>query len=101
MSRSDLTKTKKLTSLEYYTIIFPVKEIKPEYPVNSIKSLLFDHNENYSLDSAKSWLDMFAERITKDGHSRTQDILLCSFYSNFLESNLNQPNIKCLTKNCN
>ena len=93
MSRSELTKTKKLTLLKYYSNIFPVKESKKEYPANSIKSLLFDHSENYSLEFTKSWLDMFAESTTRDGHSETQDISLCSFYSNFVESNLNQPNI--------
>ena len=33
-----------------------------------------------------------AQKI-KDDHSKTEQISLSSFYSNFLKSNLNQPNI--------
>ena len=88
-----LTKTKKLMLPDYYTNISPLKESEPEYSVNSNKSLLFDRNENYSLDSAKAWLNTLAQSITKDGHSKTQDISLSSFCSKFLESNLSQHNI--------
>ena len=46
----------------YYTNIFPVKGGKPEYPINSKNSLLFNHDANYSLDSAKVWLDTLSQK---------------------------------------
>ena len=38
----------------YYANIFPVKGGKLEYPINSKNSSLFNHDVNYSLDSAKA-----------------------------------------------
>ena len=77
----------------YYTNIFTVKVGKPEYPINSKYSFLFNHDANYSLDSAKAWLDTFTQKATKNDNSETQDIPFSSFYSNLLKSNLNQLDI--------
>ena len=61
-----LTKPKKLTLPNYYPNIFPLKESETEYPINSNKSLLFDHYKNYYLDSANAWLDTLAQRLLKE-----------------------------------
>ena len=77
----------------YYTNIFPIKGVKPEYPINSKISSLFNRDANYSLDSTKAWLDTFTQKITKGDNSETQDISFSLFCSNLLKSNLNQLDI--------
>ena len=56
----------------------------------------FNHDANYSLESAKAWPDPFTQRITKNNNSKTQGISFSSFHSNFLKSNLNQLDINVL-----
>ena len=64
----------------YYTNIFPVKGSKSEYQSNSKNSFFFYHDEYFSLDSAKAWLETFIENITEDQNSGRKDISFSAFY---------------------